>query len=302
MFFDMPSNTTMGGLFVMRKNTIIEHDTFKQIVQYNPAVTGTAARNHLKMEMLNSIINAIGEKWNRMKHETKSALEYLCFLSIERGFVYAGSQHVSERHDIDSSTVRRYLSFLEKGGCIGRLWRSSSKHNGRGQAVIFFTVHPYYQKYWQEMFFISYDSQPNTQADHVQETSNINENDSLIVSTIYQPNILKDLKERSKETLNSEFTSSRVPIQFTKYVSNFYDDAKTIEELYKVVKLQTRYLTYYSDQDRLELALYAFRQLIRKIRLDKRKIENIFGYFWGIVDKMLDQEYFELLLEGNYAG
>ena len=32
---------------------------------YNPAVKGSAARNHLKMEMLNSIISVIGEKWTR---------------------------------------------------------------------------------------------------------------------------------------------------------------------------------------------------------------------------------------------
>lgn len=116
----------------MRKHTIIEHDTFKQILQYRPTVTDETDRNTLKMTMLRSIIHAIGEKWARMKDETKSALEYLCFLSIERGFVYAGSKHVSERYDIDSSTVRRcYIAFLEKKGVIKRLWRSSTKHNGR---------------------------------------------------------------------------------------------------------------------------------------------------------------------------
>jgi hypothetical protein len=91
----------------MRKNTIIEHDQFKQINSYNPAVKGSAARNHLKMEMLNSIISVIGEKWTRMKQETKSALEQLCFLSIERGFVYCSPEYVGERHNVNSNTMKR---------------------------------------------------------------------------------------------------------------------------------------------------------------------------------------------------
>jgi len=60
------------------------------------------------------VIATIGEKWTRMKNETRSSLEYLCFLAIERGFVYAGSEHVGERYSIDSSTVRHYLCQLEK--------------------------------------------------------------------------------------------------------------------------------------------------------------------------------------------
>ncbi|MFC4182361.1 hypothetical protein [Saccharococcus thermophilus] len=156
----------------MRKHTIIEHQQFKQILQYRPAVTSEADRNRLKMDMLHSIISALGEKWHRMKQETKSALEYLCFLSIERGFVYAGSYHVGERYDIDSSTVRRYISFLEKKGVIKRLWRSSIRQNGRGKAVIFFTSHPYYTKYWQTLFFSHDGEQAHAQAESVENDRN----------------------------------------------------------------------------------------------------------------------------------
>ena len=137
----------------MRKNTIIEHDQFKQINSYNPAVKGSAARNHLKMEMLNSIIFVIGEKWTRMKQETKSALEQLCFLSIERGFVYCSPEYVGERHNVNSNTMRGYYAQLEKMGVLKRKWRSSTKHNGRGCVILFFTIHPYYEKYWSNQCF-----------------------------------------------------------------------------------------------------------------------------------------------------
>jgi hypothetical protein len=169
----------------MRKHTIIEHHTFKQILQYRPAVTEEADRNRIKMDMLHSIINAIGEKWHRMKQETKSALEYLCFLSIERGFVYAGSQHVGDRHNIDSRTVRRYILLLEQKGIVRRLWRSSNKQNGRGKAVIFFTVHPYYSKYWQTLFFSHGDDQAHVQAKSVQNARKIEDSDEQNLSLPY---------------------------------------------------------------------------------------------------------------------
>ena len=148
----------------MRKHTIIEHQQFKQITQYKPIAEGKQARKDIKYRLLDSIKDVLGEKWYRIKEETRQAFDYLCFLAIERGFVYAGSQHVGKRHQIDSSTIRRYMSFLEKEGVIKRLWRSSSRHNGRGKAVVFFTVHPYYKKYWQQKFFLHDNAQQNAQA------------------------------------------------------------------------------------------------------------------------------------------
>src|SRR5690625_6885307 len=83
----------------MRTTTIIDHSKFIEISNYEKAIKGKSARNHMKMEMLGSIIDVIGDKWARMSKDTKSALEYICFLAIERGFTYAGSEHVrSEEH------------------------------------------------------------------------------------------------------------------------------------------------------------------------------------------------------------
>jgi hypothetical protein len=104
------------------------------------------------------------------------------------------------------------------------------------------------------------------------------------------------IKERN-QPLNSDFVSNRVPKVFTNYVQYFYNDAQTIEEFYKVVSIQTRYLSYYTKNDKVELALNAFKQLVRNLKKG-RKVKNIFGYYWGIVNRMLDQEYFELISEG----
>ena len=251
----------------MRKHTIIEHHQFIQILQYRPAVTEEADRNRLKMDMLQSIIQAIGEKWHRMKQETKSALEYLCFLSIERGFVYAGSQHVGDRHNIDSSTARRYISLLEKKGIIRRLWRSSIRQNGRGKAVIFFTSHPYYQKYWQTLFFSHDGEQAHAQAKSVQNDRNdealSNQNEAL-------PKTLPLEIYKNKDHLNVNHSKKGTFVKFVckevNRIANGLFNAEMIKSAWNRVTLAfrkavKRFGDIITHDDRKRIAIVTFRAL-----------------------------------------
>jgi hypothetical protein len=93
-----------------------------------------------------------------------------------------------------------------------------------------------------------------------------------------------------EDKLDASYTSSKVPTEFRDLVKCFYNDAQTIEELWKIIHIQTYYLSHYSLNDRIALAIDSFRQMIRNIKRG-RKVRNIFGYFWGIVEKKLDEEY-----------
>lgn len=92
------------------------------------------------------------------------------------------------------------------------------------------------------------------------------------------------------------FTSNRVPVQFRDLVKCFWNDWKIIEEFWKVIHIQTRKLLYYTQNDRITLAINSFLQLIGNIKRG-RKVRNIFGYFWGIVNNMLDAEYMRIVCE-----
>ncbi|MBE2919739.1 hypothetical protein HPK02_13140 [Anoxybacillus flavithermus] len=104
------------------------------------------------------------------------------------------------------------------------------------------------------------------------------------------------INKRNENVLDASYTSNRVPVEFRDLVKYFFDDAKTIEELWKVIQIQTYYLSYYSQKDRLELAIDSFKQMVRNIKFG-RKIRNIFGYYWGIVGAILDREYENTLHE-----
>jgi hypothetical protein len=286
----------------MRKHTIIEHHQFKQILQYRPVVTEEADRNRLKMDMLQSIISAIGEKWHRMKQETKSALEYLCFLAIERGFVYAGSYHVGDRYDIDSSTVRRYLFFLERKGVIHRKWRSSTRQNGRGKAVIFFTAHPYFQKYWQTLFFSHDDEQAHAQAKIVQNDRKIEDSDeqnSALPYDLPNSNINKNINHLNVSHFGKKGS-------FVKYVSKEVNriayglfDVETIKEAWTRVNRVFRnaikkFGEIITQVDRRKVAIITFTALKDYFVRAKGQMEldNICGLAYTIAENQFEQLYY----------
>ncbi|MBE2939058.1 hypothetical protein HPK06_15065, partial [Anoxybacillus flavithermus] len=88
----------------------------------------------------------------------------------------------------------------------------------------------------------------------------------------------------------------RVPVEFRDFVKYFFDDAKTIEELWKVIQIQTYYYTYMSVDDKVSLAIDAMKQLIRNVKFG-RKVRNVFGYYYAIVEGTLDREYVNTLHE-----
>ncbi|MTT32700.1 hypothetical protein GMB86_11850 [Terrilactibacillus sp. BCM23-1] len=283
----------------MRKHTIIEHDTFKKIISFNPIVDDNEheKRNALKMDMLNSIINAIGfDKWQRMKQETKSALEYLCFLSIERGFVWCSPEHTGERYNVNSATVRRYVSFLQKHGVVSRLWRSSTKHNGRGCMVVFFHVHPYFEKYWENQLFLDTKINSNVKAETSDKPSNINENDSFPDSTSSKPDI-KDLK--NKKTYTKGFISDNVNRDFVDLYSQYFPLDGKIYEYYKAIK-QIAYKNCRENEMGTvwDVATHSFKQLIGKVKHGwniNRPIKKPVAYFVSILKAKFDELYFSEL-------
>lgn len=188
----------------MRKNTILINDDFKSIIQYKPIVSDndSESRNKIKMDMLDSIISTITiDKWQRMKSSVKSCLEYMTFLSIERGFSWIAPETVAERYSVNPATIRRYISYLAKMGIISRLWRASSKRNSRGCVCCFFHSHPYFERYWHDKFFMHENARNEVKNESIKNAESTKENDRFPVSTISSPDF-KDLSTNKRQDLN----------------------------------------------------------------------------------------------------
>lgn len=114
-------------------------------------------------------------------------------------------------------------------------------------------------------------------------------------------NIIKERKDgQSINTAN--FVSHWVPKQFSNFAFSFFGNAKMVEEFYRVVRqcnivedhaTGSRIL---SENEEVETATSALKELIMKIKAGKR-IKNLFGYFNGIVNNLMDKHYYETVFE-----
>ncbi len=179
--------------------------------------------------------------------------------------------------EISRSTFERMLRKAKQFGLL--IVYNTKKENGKQSHNVYV-----FQRYQIVSDSSTIDVPMQETIDVPKETSNLN------FKTSNQNNI-----KRTK-ALDGSFASSRVPKEFRDLVKCFWNDYKVIEELWKVIQIQTYYLSYYSQQDKLDLAIDSFKQLIRNIK-QGRKVHNIFGYYWGIVGAILDREYENTLHE-----
>jgi len=102
------------------------------------------------------------------------------------------------------------------------------------------------------------------------------------------------LNKRIKMTLDYTYTGDFVPKKFINTVKPFFNDAQKIEEFWRLVKIQNYYVKY--DEDKiLSVAIHSFKQMIRMLK--KGRVKNPFGYFWGVLNKKLDDLFFAELHE-----
>ncbi|MDF2039346.1 MULTISPECIES: hypothetical protein [Cytobacillus] len=93
--------------------------------------------------------------------------------------------------------------------------------------------------------------------------------------------------EQDSQLLDASFVNEKVPVQFTNLVKCFFDDAKMIEEFWKLVTIAAKKNKI--TEDTLKTALQSFRVLVRKIKFSK--VTNTFGFFYGILNKKFKASY-----------
>ncbi|WP_339171231.1 hypothetical protein [Anoxybacillus sp. FSL W8-1294] len=176
--------------------------------------------------------------------------------------------------EISRSTFERMLRKAKKFGLL--IVRNTTKENGKQSHNVYI-----FQRYQSQISQI------------VSDSSTIDVAESAKIDGAYKTNNLLETSNninKRNETLDASFTSNRVPAEFRDFVKYFFNDAKTIEELWKVITIQTYYYTYMSIDDKVSLAIDSFKQLIRNIK-SGRKVRNVFGYYYAIVGAILDREY-----------
>lgn len=230
------------------------------------------------IEELNMTVRKYKENFaEQLNKSIMLVLEQLHRYSVKYiGVSFRTKNHIAVSLNISRKTVQRACKVLEDLGVIKQFeMKRKSDMRQTSNAII---IVPFEEN-------VQQDTQENKEICPAKKTTSIS--------------LKQNINKERNEPLNIDWVSSRVPKKFINYVQYFYNNAQTVEELFSVVSIQTRYLYHYSEPDRINLALNAFKQLIRNIKLGKKKIRNIFGYYFGIVKNLLDQEYWELLNESS---
>ncbi|HDX9638958.1 TPA: hypothetical protein ACGXMH_001364 [Bacillus mobilis] len=106
---------------------------------------------------------------------------------------------------------------------------------------------------------------------------------------------------KEPKELTAEFTSERVPSEFTKLASCFWSSAKTIESLWQRVEICAYKNVYENEHNiKLDIGMHSLRQAIRAIKIGK--VRDFKGYMYGIMRKKFQECYFEELYDYDGAG
>ncbi|ETI65976.1 hypothetical protein BAVI_24888 [Neobacillus vireti LMG 21834] len=107
---------------------------------------------------------------------------------------------------------------------------------------------------------------------------------------------IKKRKEEPSE-LDHTFVSNRVPKDFVQFVKCFFDDAKLIEDYWRMVHIISFDYKLHEETDVIVgIAIDAFRQLIRKLKFTK-VVRKPIAYFYGILKEKFYRYYDEWIYE-----
>ncbi|KON86008.1 hypothetical protein AF332_03725 [Sporosarcina globispora] len=107
--------------------------------------------------------------------------------------------------------------------------------------------------------------------------------------------------KRSGTGLDHSFTSDRVPRSFVDLVKHFFPEAKQIEEFWRMTAIAAyKHNCEQNVNAVLDIAIQAFKQLIRKMK--SCSIARPIAYFYGILTKKFEEQYFEELFEMGFSA
>lgn len=96
----------------------------------------------------------------------------------------------------------------------------------------------------------------------------------------------------------TNFVAHWVPERFADLTSCFYREAKIIQEFWKVVKQCNNVVNHttgeraFTKDQEVTIAIRAFKEFVMKVKSGK-KMDNIFGYYNGIVSNLMTKLYFD---------
>jgi hypothetical protein len=173
----------------------ITSEQFDYLKQLQPIIhhTGKNAMKELKYSLMDTIERAF--KGTVLKGSTRDALEEMCFLAKERGFVHTSPRYLNKKCGVGESTIYTKLKMLIQDGVLYKRNFSSKEHNGNGCGIYFFVDHP---NFAQINSFLHLVEKADKKAENAEIPCESKEEETLNLPTISLPKLkIKDIDLQS---------------------------------------------------------------------------------------------------------
>lgn len=117
---------------------------------------------------------------------------------------------------------------------------------------------------------------------------------------VEQLNLLKTDKQTKTNKIidiRKDNAIKDIPLDYQDWLKTYGYTGKQIVEFYKCLRYTTKYLTFYNEQEKVQLGIRAFKQMVINKKLGY-KVRNMFGYYTQVLNNFLDMDYLELVREG----
>ncbi|OUB57059.1 helix-turn-helix domain-containing protein [Bacillus thuringiensis] len=245
------------------------------------------------VDELNKTVRAYKEKFADQLNKTQlTVLNKLHNYSSKFfGVSFRTKKHIAEDLNISRRTVIRVCLHLESLGIIKQLeMKRKSDMRQTSNAIVI-------QPIIVEEQVVTQAPAKNKEKCHTNKTT---------TKTLKQN--IKDINKRnSNENSNTpeenieqaDFVAHWVPERFISLTSSFYNESKTIQELWKVVRQCNRVINHgtgdkaFTREQELIIGLTAIKEFVMKIKAGAKMKKSKFAYFNGIVNNLMDKFYFD---------
>jgi hypothetical protein len=267
---------------------LITSNEFSQMLAYKNVANNRHEQQEIKNRLLEKVMEAYGDKYYRLKKETKYAIDTMCWLAADKGFVFAGADYLADRHEIHARTAHNTMKALRDLGVVVTVHRASTKHNGRGKPVHIFVDHPYFS-YWDEFLKLDYKAHciSDCKAEKAETPCESKVEGEKNLSTYDLPNITykKHINTYNKGK-SFNFVSKEFKDLFQAVLSRF--QVAHIGMMYAKIMLicKKQGIRFQDYKHFFQKCIQEFGQAYKQ---GKTTLENA-GYFFGILKRKIEQE------------
>ena len=274
----------IGGLQHMMQSANIQNfkylSRFKDLSEFN---------NHIEQWMLDIKSEFTKSELLALKRLIRFSAKVVGVCNAKIGTVVSAT-HEKDGAGISRSTFKRMIQKAKEIGLLS-VYETVRKNGSKSSNVYVFN--PLSASVSSSL---KTDSGPSSDEKlNRPQTSNLSKTSKI---KIYNKRNTAEINVKNEiEKLDASFVSENVPKAFTNFVRCFFNDAKQIEEYWKLVTISARKNGVTDNV--VETAIQAFKALIRKIKFSN--VTNTYGYFYGVLNRKFKALYVKGLLHSCWG-